>query len=130
MKTPAYLSKEYKEVDIFGWFMSLLGMFLMYNVITTDQLPIYNKIIAGGFILFLTIGHIFRVAYGRVYKVVYYDTIFYKVYEVSMNGNIHNVCAPTEEELNLYMEGVYPDVRYKILNEKNVESFTKTEEFM
>lgn len=129
MKVPTHIGKKFKTWDIFGWFMSFLGLGLMYHYIRAEDINIWQKIILNLTIFFFTIDYMIRVCVGRIYRIVYHDTILHNMYEVSAGENIYYVCAASEEELALYMEGMYPDIQYRILDTKIVESFEKTEQY-
>jgi hypothetical protein len=131
MNTPKITSRLYKPFDWFGWVMCILGLALMCKfggvggVFGTDK---NWWLFALTFMLFAE--YMFRVALGRIYKFVYYDTIIHRLYEIEVvDGNIFYVCAENGDELDLYMETHYPEMTYTILKDTHAESFIKTEQF-
>lgn len=131
MKTPKIVGRVYKPFDWYGWIMSLLGIGLMCKFGGVGWIFGTDKnwwLFALTFLLFWE--YALRVALGRVYKFVYFDTIVNSMYEVQIDGKIFFVCAASEEELDIYMEASYPDMEYKILQDTIVESFVKTEQFV
>jgi hypothetical protein len=125
MKTPKYTGVEVRKFDLFGWLMCILGLWCIWTFTTTREWTLV-------FLSFLCFwDYVIRVSFGRVYKHVYYDTILYPMYEleVDMADETYFVCAENQDELDLYMEQHYPNMKYKILRETHVESYIKTEEF-
>lgn len=130
MKTPKYTGVEVRTFDWFGWFgwlMCFIGLFALYwNVVLQN----YWVALA---VFFCFIEYVVRVGYGRIYKHIYYDTILYPMYEISIDLDLENetyfVCAENEEELDLYVNSQYPNMKYKILRQTYVESYIKTEKF-
>jgi hypothetical protein len=132
MNVPKITGRIYKPFDWFGWFMAIIGLFLMCKfggvgwIFGTDK---NWGMFALTFLLFWE--YAFRVAFGRVYKFIYYDTIIHNMYELEMDdGKIFYVNAENEDELALYMEMHYPELEYKILKETHTESFIKTDKFV
>lgn len=131
MNTPKEVGRLFKPFDWWGWIMSITGLLLMCKfggvgwIFGTDK---------NWWLLILTFfifaEYALRVAYGRVYKIIYYDTVLHNMYEVGINDKQFFVCALDVNELAIYMHLHYPDMDYKILNETHTESFIKTEKYL
>lgn len=129
MKTPDITGRIFKPIDWFGWVMSFLGIVLMCEFGGVGWIFGHDKdwwLFALTFLLFWE--YAARVAFGRVYKFVYFDTIMRKMYQIEINDKQFYICASTQDELDLYMETIYPSLEYEILSKSNVESFIKTEQ--
>ena len=131
---PKLTGRELRPFDWYGWMMALIGCGIMFLLIrdTTMIWPI--KIISFGSTLLIFFDYVWRVAYGRVYKHVYYDTIVHTMYEIDLGSDSTDkyfICAENEEELRKYINIHYPFVghMYKIIDEHNVESYIKKELF-
>ena len=125
MKIPKLTGVEIRPFDWFGWVMCFLGLWCMWTFVSTREWT---------FVLLSILcfwDYVLRVSFGRVYKHVYYDTILYPMYELEVDNEEESyfVCAENQDELGLYMELHYPNMKYKILRETHVESYLKTEEF-
>ena len=122
------VGRVYKPFDFFGWLMCLLGISLMCKfggvgwIFGTEKNWWMLAVV-----VFVFFDYMVRVAFGRVYKVVHFDSVVYTMYEILVNDKTFFVCAKSEEELALYMEHKYPSLEYKVLGENTVESFVKTE---
>lgn len=131
MNIPKFTGRIYKPFDWFGWIMCILGLFLMCKFGGVGGVFGTEKnwwLFALTFMLFSE--YMFRVALGRVYKFVYYDTVIHRLYEIEcMEEKTFYVCAETEDELALYMDVQYPGMTYTILKDTHTESFIKTEHF-
>jgi hypothetical protein len=112
--------------------MAILGLFLMCKFGGIGWVFGTEKnwwLFALTFMLFSE--YMFRVALGRIYKFIYYDTIIHRLYEIEVaDEKIFYVCAETEDELDLYMEAKYPGLTYTILKDTHAGSFIRTEEFV
>jgi hypothetical protein len=131
MRTPKIVGRVFKPFDWFGWAMSLLGISLMCKFGGVGWIFGNDKnwwLFALTFMLFWE--YAFRVAFGKVYKFVYFDTIVRKMYEVKIDDKTFFVCAASEEDLDLYIESVYPGMEYEVIQDTIVESFIKTEHFI
>jgi hypothetical protein len=129
IEVPKYIGREFRPFDWYGWIMALIGCAVMYLLIQDTTFDWTRKIIYFGVTILLFLDYVWRVAYGRVYKMVYYDTLLYTMYKVSVGDDIYYICSDTEEELDLYMEVNYPSLDYKIEEELLVESYIKKEHF-
>ncbi len=129
MNLPKYVGREFKKFDWYGWIMALLGCVVMYFLIKDVTMAWPMKIIYFGMTLLIFLDYVWRVAYGRVYKLVYYDTLLYNMYEVGVGSDTYFVCASDEEELSLYMNVNYPTLEYRVIHEHPLESFIKTEKY-
>jgi hypothetical protein len=131
IKMPKETGREYRPLDWYGWFMSIFGLALMCKfggvgwIFGEDHN--WWMLAAMGFMFW---EYAIRVAFGRVYKFVYYDTLIHPMYELEINGKQFFVSAETEEELALYMKYHYPDMEYNVLNEVFTESFIKTDRYL
>ena len=128
LELPKLTSRLYKPFDWYGWAMSILGLVLMckfggvgWVFGTTPNWWLF----AVTFFIFWEYAE--RVAYGRIYKFVYYDTIIHRMYELDVSGKRFFVNAETEEELDLYMQLHYPDMEFTVVSDTHTESFIKTE---
>lgn len=128
---PKLTGREFYPIDWYGWFMALLGCTLMYLLIQDETMTWPLKIIFVGTTILTFLDYVWRVAYGRVYKHVYYDTIIHNMYEVQILDTNYYICADDEDELKLYIDLHYPLVgeHYKIVNQAEVESYIKKELF-
>jgi len=129
MKLPELTGRIYKPFDIYGWVMCILGLSLLCKFGGVGWLFGTDKnwwLFAFTFFIFMEFA--LRVALGRIYKFVYYDTILNDMYELDISGEQFFVCAAGLDELNLYMETIHPTLEYKIVNDTLVESFVKTEQ--
>jgi hypothetical protein len=140
MEIPKLVGRYYKPFNLFGWIMSLIGLFLMCKFAGLGSIierlsPIFG-ITQNWWLLLLTfyvtLGYMLQVALGRVYMYVYYDTIIRTVYEIktNFNGEIFRVAADSEEELNMYMNIHYPNIEFTINDEYDIESFLKKEKYV
>lgn len=131
MRTPKIIGRAYKPFDWFGWFMALFGIVLLCKfggigwIFGTDK---EWWLFAAVFFCFWEYAN--RVAFGRIYKFVYYDTVLHNTYKVIADGNQFYVSALNADDLALYMETTYPELDYSIVDEFFVESFVKTEQFV
>jgi hypothetical protein len=130
MRIPKEVGRLFKPFDWWGWIMSIIGLLLLCRfggvgwIFGTDT---NWWLFAATFFVFAEFA--IRVGYGRVYKIVYYDTILHNMYEIEAGDKTFFVCALNEEELDLYMELHYPNMKFKVINETHTESFIKTEEY-
>jgi len=128
MKTPTHLGREYRPFDIFGWLICLGWFFILYKVLNTN-------FVWWEYLLWVGVCGIMlweagtRIIMGRLYLIVYHDTILRTMYEVSHSGKTYFVCSENEDELALYMDSYYPDVKYNIVDKHTVESYLKREEY-
>lgn len=134
MDLPKLTGREFRPFDWYGWMMSLIGCGVMYLLIKDTSMEWPRKIISFGATLLLFFDYVWRVAYGRVYKHVYYDTIVHKMYQIDIGEDTDTkyfICAEDKDELERYITIHYPLVGgvYKIVEEHNVESFIKKELF-
>lgn len=131
IELPKLTGREFRPWDWYGWFMSFWGIALTVIYATNNTITWTHKILVVSAISFITLEYIWRVAYGRVYKHVYYDTIIHHMYEVKILDDTYYICAATEDELKLYLDLHYPLVgeNYTIVNQAEVESFIKKELF-
>jgi hypothetical protein len=126
---PKLTGREFRPFDWYGWMMALIGCGVMYLLIRDTSMTWPIKIISFGSTLLIFFDYVWRVAYGRVYKHVYYDTIIHTMYEIEISDERYFICAFNEEELKDYILVHYPFVgeSYRIIGEHNVESFLKKE---
>jgi len=129
MNLPKLTGREFRPFDLYGWMMALLGCVVMFLLIRDHTMSWPTKIIFMGTNVLLFLDYVWRVAYGRVYKFVFYDTIIHVMYEIDVNNERFYICAEDEDELKLYMGIHYPFIteEYKIINQSEVESFIKRE---
>lgn len=128
MKTTSVVGRLYKPFDWFGWAMCIIGVGLLCKFGGVGWIFGTEKnwwLFATVFLVFWD--YVCRVSFGRVYKVVFYDTIVNNMYKIQFNNDTHYVCAASEEELDLYMESVHGSTDYVVLDKTIVESFIKTE---
>lgn len=128
MQLPKLTGREYRPFDWYGWVMCALGAWLLYHF-GNKEVPWLDKLAQIGLILFIFVEYAFRVAYGRIYKFVYYDTIMHHMYELKVGEDTYYVCSESEEELATYMDLHYKDIKYTILDRYPVESYIKRDEF-
>jgi hypothetical protein len=128
---PKLVGREFRPFDWYGWLMSLIGCVIMFLLIQDTTMTWPMKIIFFGCNIVIFLDYVWRVAYGRIYKHVYYDTIIHNMYEVEILDTSYYICADDEEELKTYIDLHYPLVgeNYKIINQAEVESFIKKELF-
>lgn len=129
---PKLTGREFRPFDWYGWMMALIGCAVMFFLIRDTTMSWPLKIIYFGSTLLIFFDYVWRVAYGRVYKHVYFDTIVHKMYEIDLGSDFEDkyfICAENEEDLKQYIEIHYPMVNdmYKITGEHNVESYIKKE---
>jgi hypothetical protein len=127
MKIPKEVGRIYNPFDWFGWSMSIFGLVLMgyFGGIIG---PTFNGWILSA-VFFCFWEYAIRVAYGRVFKYVYYDTIIHNMYKLEIDDKIFYVNAFNESELALYMDIHYPGMNYSIIEETHTESFIKEEHY-
>ncbi len=123
-RPPSYVGIDKTSFDWFGWIMTIASAVLLFFAVSATE-EWYMKIVRGAipFLFFMEYG--MRLFFGRIKLVMYHDTIIYKMYEIQIGMKTIYVCASNEDELDLYMEFRYPEKRYKVLGEHNVESFIK-----
>lgn len=126
---PKLTGREFRTWDWYGWFMAFVGIALMYYWSTDNTISWTKKILLVGTSGYYFIDYVWRVSYGRVYKLVYYDTILHNMYEVNVGGDSYFICAEDEHELKLYINTHYPLIDYYIIAEHPLESYIKKEHF-
>lgn len=126
---PKLVGREFKPFDWYGWLMSLIACGVMFILVRDTTLTWPIKIMYFGVAIVSFLDYVWRVAYGRLYIRVYYDTVVHNMYEVSVLDDTYYICAGDEEELKTYIDLHYPLVgnNYKIINQSEVESFIKKE---
>jgi hypothetical protein len=124
MSTLKEVERIYKPFDWVGWIMSLLGLVMITYFSGLFGNPPDWWFVGLSVLVFWE--YAVRVAYGRLCTYIYYDTILHPMYELDIEGNKYFVNALNVEELNLYMDIHYPDMKYKIIDETHTESFIKT----
>ena len=137
INVPKEVGRKYKRFDLYGWFMCILGLVLMCKFGGVGWIFGTDKnwwLLAAVFMCFWE--YAIRVAYGRVYQFVYYDTILHNMYEIKVEDDCDEgyktffVNASSEEELSLYMYHHYPNLDYEIVQETHTESFIKREDYI
>lgn len=128
MKIPKEVGRVYKPFDWCGWIMSILGLVLMAHFGGIFGNPAEWWYLLLTFLLFWE--YAVRVAYGRVYRIVYYDTIIHPMYKLLVGGKQFFVNAASKDELALYMEMNYPNMDYEIVEDTHTETFIKTEKYL
>jgi hypothetical protein len=126
---PSYIEKEFKPMDIYAWAMTIIGMGLFTWCILLPSLETLNKWFYCLTIAFFTFDYVLRILHGRVCKLVWYNTFMYNMYEIRSSGDTFFVCSPSEEDLSLYMDAIYPNIQYVIIDTHIAESFQKTEQY-
>lgn len=112
------IGREFRPFDWWGWIMSSLGLYLMYN-----YLYLKGEWLIGITIFFFAAEYFVRVGLGRVYKKIYYTTLYDKLYIVELDNNITKyVTAKGDEDLDLYITSKFPGSTYTILEETQVLS--------
>ena len=133
---PTEVGRKYKPFDLYGWFMCILGAVLMCKFGGVGWIFGTDKnwwLFAFTFLLFWE--YAVRVAYGRIYKFVYYDTLIHPLYEIKVEDDCDEgyktffVNAESEGELNLYMLLHYPNLEYEVIRETHTETFIKTDKY-
>jgi hypothetical protein len=135
IEVPKLTGRIYKPFDWYGWIMAILGLTLMAKFGGLLGTPPNWWMVAACFLCFWE--YAIRVAYGRVYKFIYYDTVLHNMYEIKLT-NVDNdtetesffVSAETDQELALYMELHYPTLTFEVVATHALESFIKTESFI
>ena len=128
LDAPKEICRLYKPLDLWGWFMSILGLILLCKfggvgwIFGTDKNWWYVALV-----FFIFSSYAIRVSFGRVYKIVYYDTILNPMYELEIDDHRFFVNARNEEELKIYINLNYPGLEYKVI-ETHTESFIKIEQ--
>jgi hypothetical protein len=132
IELPKYKGRIFKPYDWFGWLASLVGIGLMAIIVRDDSIEWYQKCWVMGAVGFCTLEYFWRVAQGRVYKYIYYDTIIHNMYQIKIGENTYYICAESIEELELYLDVHYPNVseNYEVISENAVESWIKKENFV
>ena len=120
---PKLKGRENRPWDWYGWMMSGLGLALMYHQVACHNWWTLSLVI------FIFLEFALRVALGRVYQYVYYDTIIHTSYELKMKGSKKYVNASSEEDLELYMSIKYPNVKYQVVEKIETETFIRTDSF-
>lgn len=125
---PELVGRKYKTFDWFGWGMSCLGLILMarYGGVLGHEKNWWA--FAACFLCFFQYMH--RVAFGEIYRLVYFDTIVHSIFEVKTQSKTYHVCANDEEELRLYMKVYYPDVDFQIGDKFSAESFVRVDSYL
>jgi len=127
-RLPKLTGREMRKFDFFGWFMCAVGGLLLYfNIklaMEDDPFKWWTVVL----VLWVFYDYATRVAFGRVYQFVFFDTILRKLYKIQASSDMYYVCAENEEELALYMHLHYPNIEYTIEEESHVESFIRTDE--
>lgn len=123
IQDPKLTGREERPFDIYGWVMCILGLVIMYHQVECKNWWVLALVI------FVGLEFIFRVAFGRVYKYVYFDSIIHNTYELLVNGETKRVSAENEKELELYMHLIYPDMKYRIVDEYKVESYIREDNY-
>lgn len=124
---PKNIGRVYKRFDAWGWLMCILGLTLMcyYSGIFTKTQTSWWMLLT---VFFVFWDYAIRVSYGRLYKVVYYDSIIHPMFEIKVEDKTFFVNAETEDELGIYMEDNYPSIEYQIVQKTFTESYVKTEQ--
>ncbi len=128
MNSPKEIGRAYDPFDWWGWIMAIIGLTLMAYFGGLFGHKQNWWLVALAFLNFWE--YAVRVAYGRLYKYIYYDTIIHPMYELDVKGKRYFVNAETEDELELYMQIHYPDLEYTIMDKTHTETFIKTEKFV
>jgi len=131
MKVPTHLGREYRPFDIWGWLVFAAWLTMTYYFLSN----VGNEV--GGWIRVLCVISSLimlwdsgvRVMLGRLYLIVYHDTVLRNMFEISSGGKTFFVCSENEDELALYMESFYPNLKYNIVETHAVESYLKREEY-
>ena len=127
IELPKLTGREFRPWDWFGWIMSLWCLSLIYLILGMDEYSALQKVVYSSLAAICAIHYISRVAFGRVYKHVYYDTIIHTMYELKIGEDTYYVCAENPEELALYMDVHYSEISYTVVDEHVLESFYKKE---
>jgi hypothetical protein len=122
MLIPKEVGRIYKPFDLFGWFMAILGLVMMAYFGGLFKTPPDWWLLAASFLCFWE--YTLRVAYGRIYRIVYYDTIIHNLYEIRVDNKTFYVNAYCEEDLAHYINSVYPGMEYHVV-ETHTESFIR-----
>lgn len=131
MKVPTHLGREYKPFDIWGWVIFGAWGFMTYCALNALLMDWSNFLKIGwviSSIIFLWDSAV-RILMGRLYLIVYHDTVLRTMFEISSGGKTFFVCAENEDDLALYMESFYPNLKYNIVEKHAVESYLKREEY-
>lgn len=128
IKLPKLTGREMRKFDVFGWFMCGVGGLLLHVFVRTalwqDSQAWWSVLL----VVWVFYDYMARVAFGRIYQFVFFDTILRTMYKIQAGTDMYYICAETEEELAVYMHLHYPNIEYKVVEESHVESFIKTEE--
>jgi hypothetical protein len=127
MITPKLVEREYKVFDWVGWILAITGLTMMtYFGGVFGNTPNWWLFVLS---ILCTWDNITRVAFGRVKKYIYYDTIIHNLYEIEVEMSEFSffVSAASEEDLEVYMDIHYTGMKYAIIRETHAESFIKSE---
>jgi hypothetical protein len=129
---PKETGREYRPFDLYGWFMCFVGLIFMCHFggigwIFGEEKNWWWM----GFTFLVFAEYVGRVAYGRVYKFVYYDTIIHPLYQITVTelDKVFYINAPSEEDLENYMYLHYPTLEYEV-EETHTETFIRTERYL
>jgi hypothetical protein len=127
MRTPKEVGRLYDTCDWYGWIMCIVGLVFMAYFGGLFKTPPQWWLLA--FSLFIFWEYAVRVACGRVYRYVYYDTIIHNLYELKIDDDTFFVAAFDEDSLYEYMDLTYPGMEYTV-EQVHVETFIRTEKYL
>ena len=130
MNIPKQVERIYNPFDWYGWIVCTITLLLMCKFGGVGWKFGNDSnwwLFALSFIIFWE--NAMRVAFGKINKYVYYDTVVHSMFELEIQNKKFFVCAETEEELDMYLDLHYPNIEYAIINKTHTESFIKSEEF-
>lgn len=128
---PEEVGRKYKPFDLYGWIMCILGLLLMCHFSGIGWIFGTEKTLhLLALTIFIFFDFMIRVAYGRVYRLVYYDTIIHPLYEIKIDDKVFFVNAPNEEHLKIYMDLNYPAIEKYTIVETHTETYIRTEKYL
>lgn len=123
------VSKKIESFDLWGWFMTALGLFLIATFSGLNGHEPKWMLVLAVFLFFIE--YPIRVIMGKKpEKIVGFDTIVNTCYDLDVEGDQIFVAATTPEELDLYMTAHHEGNEYRVVSNFEVESFIKTEEIL
>jgi hypothetical protein len=127
---PKIYYKYKSHFDFAAWFWTIISFYLVLHFGGVFNIEHRNLWMVASVFLF-SWEYIGRIAWGKLFSIIYYDTIVHTIYELFVEDSeqkTYFVAAQNRDELDLYMEMHYPGLEYNVVNSFDVESFIKTDQ--